>query len=96
MNIYNIINVSNLPKTNWQIKKASPKIIAIADAYHFLVQDIEKIGRGFDNLWGNGRQKEIVREFSKIYFSNPKLKIICDNSRYFSKLIISQNQFIPL
>lgn len=85
-----ILNTRNLPKTNRQIQKSSPKRIAIAIADCFLYRNIESMGRDFDNYWENGRTEQIIKEFAKIWDSNESLKRACILNPYFSLSMIGR------
>ena len=84
-----ILNTRNLPKTNRQIQKASPKKIAVTIASAFMYGDIKSMGRNFDNLFENGRTEQIKDEFTKIYNSNEQLRKDCKNSRFFSPAMLN-------
>lgn len=84
---------TKIPKTNSQIQKASAHRIAVAIASAFLFENIDDMGRDFDNLFENGKGKEIKEEFTKIYNANPRLRYMCNfnhpNKNHFSPNMIS-------
>lgn len=79
--------------SNSQIRAATVADIARAIAAAFLFSDIGDMGRDFDNLWENGRGKEIAQEFGKLYHHNAALKHACNrgpNGRYFCAAMVGK------